>query len=174
MLTMATSEMSRIAYRSVESAESTNDMAAAKESGAIEYGARVMVALRNAKDHGDLIQARVVKNKHGSSWPREEGEFYLRIDRLAQQLSDAEAPKSAPKPQKANADVENVFRVILNNPGIGTRKLRAKSGLGDTSLDRALYALMDAERVENRPSQHGERTDPHYFPLVGSSEEAAQ
>jgi hypothetical protein len=49
MICIATTEMNRAAYRSVEAAEASNDMAAGKESGAIEFSARVMLSLRSVK-----------------------------------------------------------------------------------------------------------------------------
>ena len=54
MITIATSEMNRAAYRSIrEGDEQPSDMVAGKESGAIEYGARVMVSLRSVQGDPD-------------------------------------------------------------------------------------------------------------------------
>ncbi len=114
LIAIATSEMNRGAYRSIETAEQVSDLAAAKESGAIEYSGRVLLALRSARDHGDLIQVRAAKNKHGSAYPRAEAEFYLRLDRASQII---ESGREAP--EKADVDQQ---RADKNRPQGGHRR----------------------------------------------------
>ncbi len=99
MIVMATSEMSRGAYRTVEAAESTDDLASAKESGAIEYSARVMLAMRSVADEADLLELRVAKNKHGRRGDR----IGLRLDRRLLELIEADLPDM---PTRANAKEE--------------------------------------------------------------------
>jgi replicative DNA helicase len=183
LISMATSEMNRGAYRTIDAAEMSSDLASGKESGAIEYSARVQLTLRSVKDHGDLIQVRAAKNKHGASYPRPEGEFFLRIDRATQRIESAEAPEqSDTESQKANrvdakvqADATTILKIVATNPGIGSRKIRDKSRLGPPAVGRAIELLLDDGRVENRPTQHGTREDPHYFAVAAeATQEAAQ
>jgi KaiC/GvpD/RAD55 family RecA-like ATPase len=98
LIAMATSEMSRSAYRKADPDDLTSTMAASKHSGAVEYSARVLLGLRSVKGEGDVIEVDVAKNKHGPS-----GELvYLKVDRSAQSLwqADYEPP---PKPNKTEA-----------------------------------------------------------------------
>ena len=129
MIAMATSEMNRAAYRSIESAESSNDMAAGAESRAIEFSARLMLALRSVKGEPNLVEVHIVKNKLGPSGER----FHLRIDRRRMTLTETDAPvvvdMSAAKDQAAQrrvlADAGQVAVAIAAHPGIGTRDLAA-------------------------------------------------
>jgi KaiC/GvpD/RAD55 family RecA-like ATPase len=177
LITVATSEMNRNAYRSVESAERYNDMAAAKESGAIEYSARVMLALRSVKDLPDLIEVRVVKNKHGPSWPHEPP-LYLALDRRRMMLGEADGPAAETPEDERRAKLAELDRqcldvlpIIVASPGIGTVALRAKvaaKGLrcGKDVLGAILERLTETGRVEDRRKEHGTRTDHHYFPIA--------
>jgi KaiC/GvpD/RAD55 family RecA-like ATPase len=91
MITVSSSEMNRAAYRAIGTIEQ-DDMAAAKESGAIEYSARVMISLRPVKDEDDMIEMRVVKNKHGRRYPSAEA-IYLQLDRATQHLQECAGPE---------------------------------------------------------------------------------
>ncbi len=88
MLVIATSEMSRAAYRSKKTEENSSDMAAAKESGAIEFSARLLVALRPVAGVADVVEARIAKNKHGPSTRNDQDGIFLRVDRGGQRLAE--------------------------------------------------------------------------------------
>ena len=183
MIVMATSEMNRNAYRSIEAAEASNDMAAAKESGAIEFSARVLVSLRSVKGHGDLVQARMVKNKHGTSWPNEP-DFFFSIDRARQTLAMSEAPTADDPAKQASTDgvargrleyeAERVFQLVLANPGMGQKGLRQAAvgaclKIGKDRLPGVLLHLEGVGRIENRKVAHGQREDAHYHAVTPSS-----
>lgn len=129
LIGVSTSEMNRNAYRSIEAAEATNDMAAGKESGAIEFSARIMLALRSVKGETDLIEVHVVKNKHGPGGDR----FHLKIDRRHMTLAETDAPptvdKSAArdegKRRQVVVDAGHVALAIAGRPGLGKRDLYA-------------------------------------------------
>lgn len=175
LIAMATSEMNRNAYKSIEAAEQSNDMAAGAESRAIEFSSRVMLSLRSVKDEKDLSVIRIVKNKHGPSGE----ELYRRIDRRHMALEDAPAPDVPDADQvreqrtqgKVRDDAKKLLTLIAHNPGIGSRKLRERSSMGPTGIGRALDLLVEEGSVENRPQMHGTREDPHYF-AVSAGEEA--
>lgn len=128
MIAVATSEMNRNAYRNIDSAETSNDMAAGKESGAIEFSARVMIAMRSVKNEPDLLELRIAKNKHGPGGDR----VHLRIDRRHMVLTEATAPDEADlkvesrKQNKAEvaADADALAQVIRKNQGVGSTDLR--------------------------------------------------
>lgn len=172
MIVVSTSEMSRGAYRSIESAEKTNDMAAGKESGAIEYSARVMISLRSVKKEPNYVELYVAKNKHGPA----DVTFHLAIDRARMLLAEADLPVSAAaskpdkKAEKAAAEEEKrslserakdaqlrqdegvLLGILKARPGIGTHELRAAmaaklSGCGRARVDNAVARLGEAVRV---------------------------
>lgn len=162
LIGIATSEMNRSAYRTADAGESTDDMASAKESGAIEYSARVMLALRSVAGEPDLVELRVAKNKHG---PKGES-MHLKLDRRLQELTPAESPvatdESTAKKERreATARKENLeaaialVRCLLVAPGTVTRELAGllRTQLGACSEARASTALhmlgAGAARVE--------------------------
>jgi KaiC/GvpD/RAD55 family RecA-like ATPase len=175
MLVMATSEMNRNAYRNVEAAEQSNDMAAGKESGAIEYGARVMLSFRSVRDHGELVEVRATKNKHGPSYPAVDA-FYLAINRARQTLEEAEAPvkddglsngsakKAAKKAEQVTA-AARVAEYLARNQGHGTREIRSglRLALGtcsDDLADDAVKLLEGAGAVIAPPFERG-KPRPH-------------
>jgi KaiC/GvpD/RAD55 family RecA-like ATPase len=166
MLIIATSEMNRQAYRTIKSAEENNDMAAGKESGAIEYSGRVIVSLRRVEDHPDLIKCRMVKNKHGSSWPGVE-DFFLKFDRATQSVEDTDAPtdneQSAEVAKKFHDQSVGVWNVIIGHPGVGIKELRALTKdagvkISKDTLDEVLLYLVHERKIENRPVPYGQKT----------------
>jgi KaiC/GvpD/RAD55 family RecA-like ATPase len=158
LFAMATSEMNRAAYRSIDAAEQANDMAAGKESGAIEFSARVMLSMRSVKDTPDLIEVRVVKNKHGPSGDT----MHLRIDRRHMTLSEADAPKvpdaRAEKQQKTRADVaadaEALAAVVRSHPGLSERALRASLRVSGQAMG---VERLEAAKLLLRQSYQGAR-----------------
>lgn len=88
MLVFATSEMSRAAYKAKRVEDQVTDMASGKESGAIEFSARVLLALRSVPLDADHVELRVAKNKHGPDHRPEEDGIFLRLDRARQTLAE--------------------------------------------------------------------------------------
>jgi KaiC/GvpD/RAD55 family RecA-like ATPase len=142
-ITVATSEMGRAGYRNAEAAENANDMALAKESGAIEYSARVMLSLRSVPNESNLVEVRVAKNKLGPSGDR----IYLETDRGKQRLTETEAPSgvdvAVQRAEKAHgkvvADAACYVEAVVASPGIVVRHLYATliARHGSFSRDRA-------------------------------------
>lgn len=142
LIALATSEMGRDFYRSVRLADGADDMAGAKESGAVEYSARVMISLRSVKDEKDLIETRVVKNKHGPSYPREPA-FYLRLDRERQTLTLANAPPPPPEEpsrQKQRAQETEVIRE--------QRRIKQEADKREQSTKRESAEQAERDRVD--------------------------
>jgi len=166
LITVATSEMARGAYRTAEAAELSNDLASAKESGAIEYSARVMLALRSVPDEADILELRLAKNKHGPRGDR----IGLRIDRRLQELSEAGLPTEADQiADREAAKVSAAHRrhiaaaaiaaaVLASSPGLPRREVRPamKARLGscsDAIADTALALLGPALVVRQLPGR---------------------
>lgn len=187
MLVVATSEANRASYRSEQAAEQSNDLAAGAESRAIEFGAQTLLMLRTPKGHADVIHVRLAKNRRARV-----GEFWLRLDREGHRLTACDNPEADPeivkvkgerkraaKRSEVETDARSVLGVVVQAPGIGSRALRAKVGnlglgMGVPRLDVALERLFATRRIENRPTQHGKRTDAHYFAVTGPVEEDAR
>ncbi|MDD1770968.1 MAG: hypothetical protein LUO79_07775 [Methanomassiliicoccales archaeon] len=98
LITFATSEMNRQAYNDISKNDppspkkQKSHMASGKQSGAIEYSARVMLSFENALSQGELLpdtfKVAVEKNKHG---PRGNF-FYIGIDRARMMLAHVPGP----------------------------------------------------------------------------------
>lgn len=174
LIVLATSEMNRNAYRSVKNAEEQDDMAAAKESGAVEYSARVMLAMRSIKDHGELVEVRAVKNKHGPRWPVA-APVFLSIDRARMTLASSEKPDESDDEETAKADqikgkatayAALIAPVLARHPGLPVRRFRdqanADCGIGKDYVGVALARLGAA--VVERPGKRGAK----YLYLDGS------
>jgi hypothetical protein len=121
MIVVATSEMNRAAYKSIIKIEQ-NDMAAAKESGAIEYSARVMLAMRLVPEEPDCIEVKVVKNKHGQSFPAADP-FYLALHRAEQVL----VPRAPPVVEVEPSLVEKLVLELSSRPRGMTTEALAKA-----------------------------------------------
>jgi hypothetical protein len=181
LLVVATSEANRASYRREQAAEQSNDLAAGAESRAIEFGAQTQVMARTPKDHPDVVHVRIAKNRRARV-----GEFWLRLDREWHAISECGDPEADPEIAKAKdrgkraakrgeveADARSVLGVIVQNPGIGSRSLRAKIGalglaIGVTRLDVALERQLATGRIENRSTTRGQRTDAHYHAMAGT------
>ncbi len=68
-LVILVSEMARGAYRSKLAAQNSESLSAAKGTGAIEYAADLMLALRSVKGEQDLVDVEVPKNRLGTPCP---------------------------------------------------------------------------------------------------------
>jgi hypothetical protein len=150
MIVFATSELGRGAYRSSDPEQQSSTLASAKWSGAIEYSARVLLGLRSVAGETDLVDIEIAKNKHG---PRDEHVF-LRIDRRSQTLVQVQrdqppavtaASRDGTARERAHKDAATVAAVMLDQPGLGARglraELRAKTGMGSERVDAGLAVL---------------------------------
>jgi KaiC/GvpD/RAD55 family RecA-like ATPase len=128
-----TSEANRASYRNRDAGETTNDLAAGAESRAIEYGAQLLLMLRTPKDHGDIVHARIAKNRGA-----DKGEFWLRLNRDRHTFTPCEEPGLAPEEQaeraerdrqgnrrRVEADARIIATFVGREPGMGESELRA-------------------------------------------------
>lgn len=75
-IVVATSELSKAAYRNRDQAENINPLSAFKESGDIEYGVGLALVLTSRIGSGDVVDAVVAKNRLGPEKPT----MMLRLD----------------------------------------------------------------------------------------------
>jgi hypothetical protein len=157
LIAIATSEMSRSAYRKADPDDLTSTMAASKHSGAVEYSARVLLGLRSVKGESDLIEVDVAKNKLGPA-----GEtYFLRVDRPTQTLIEVgyDAPAKPDRQQarigKVADNASKLMDLLKANPGLSVRKLYAQAsaahGLGKDAVDAAIAQLGEAVTVTDGP-----------------------
>jgi hypothetical protein len=152
LIAMATSELGRGSYRSSDPAQQTSALASGKWSGAIEYSARVFVALRSVANEQDLLELELAKNKHG---PHDK--LHVRIDRRSQTLTSVEydappqpsaADRDTVAKDRAISDAAAIALALLAQPGMGLRELRgaarAANGMGHDRVDAALSVIGDA------------------------------
>lgn len=142
VIALATSEMGRGGYAGGKSDERTATMALAKWSGAIEYSARVLLAIWSVPGEKDLLQIELAKNKHG---PLGES-VYVRLDRRSQTLHEVTytpAPRdaSAKRTAQVETDATVVQQTLVERPGLGLRELLAATKSAGLSRDRVGAAL---------------------------------
>lgn len=185
MIAIATSEMNRAGYVGGAASDSIDPLATAKYSGAIEYGARVFLALKSLPGEADTIEVQIAKNKHGRRRLTADGSaLYLAIDRASQRLTESSyTPKQAEDrdalrreagAQRMMSDAVHVASVLARSPGLGTRELRAQcrasGAMSNERVDAAIAYLSGA--IVKLPGER--RTQRHYLdgrrvpdPLLG-------
>lgn len=141
MLVIVTSEMNRGAYKSKKVDEQTTDMASAKESGAIEFSARVLLALRSVPGSSDVVELRVAKNKHGRDHREDEDGIMLRVDRERQQLvEDTEFAANLDELREEQATMS-----VIHDAAIVAAKLAAVP-MGRNEIAKAVSGEMTERR----------------------------
>jgi len=159
VIVVATSELSRGAYRSRDAGDRIEDMAAGKESGSIEYMAQTLLVLRPVVDEPGEVDVAIPKNRGGDQTP-----LRLIVDFAHARAHETARPTDVedcePGTQLA-ADQERVREVLRASPGIaGYDRLRAGvSGMGMTRRRRAVKALKDAGEIADR----GPRGQPRLY-----------
>jgi len=172
MLVMSTSEANRGSYRSDEAIGASDDMAAGKDSSAIEYAAQILLMVRTPKGYPNHLRVYVPKNRRGIT---SRFEFYLRLDRERHSLTECADPtvgdaehaaveREHGKRRDAKArvvrDAKELAGVVRGSGGLGENELRAAvhvAGLswGVNRLNAARAALaagVNGERLINRRS----------------------
>ena len=192
LIAMCTSEMSRGSYRSIRGADQS-DMAAGKESGAIEYSARVMVALRSVPKESSMVELRFAKNKHGRVHREDEKGVFFMVHAAAQFLEedpDYEPPTKTDsgnqkRSEQMMADVALVAVWIAEHPGRGVRQIDAgmkkEAGMGKERVSTARTYLEEIGALAvmpagNNKKQHfldGEVLDPEILDLIAAGKVTA-
>ena len=151
-IVVATSEMARSGYRSGDRTQDISALAAAKESGAIEYGADLILGLRSVREEVGQVDVEVAKNRLGPGKP----EFRLRFDfestALTEMATSAAGPGRVPAVSQSAQDIGSVRLALAAHPGVAGRdNLRALvKGVSTARLRDAVRALEQAGEIENR------------------------
>jgi hypothetical protein len=118
-MVLFTCELSRGSYRNEASAEATDDLAAFKESGGIEYGAHLAMVLRSFKGDGNFVQVTMPKNRLGPKI-----DFNLKMDRETTNLEQTfEDPREEALKVQAELAIPEVRKALEDKgwPGLSGR-----------------------------------------------------
>lgn len=169
LITVATSEVGRASYRSTRPDERVNDLAAGKESGSIEYSARVLLVLRSVEKEADLVELRVAKNKLGPIHRSADAGIHLRVDR-ASQLFTEQSHVAQPDATQANVrteqrdhqtsqDAARVAGIIANQPGVLAKRCEElASGATPGRMGHSRYAAARGRLGEALVERPGKAT----------------
>jgi hypothetical protein len=145
---LLTSEVSRGSYRSRNGAEQTDDLAAGKESGSIEYGLDVWCVLRSSPGElGDTVTMTVPKNRIGACTVGDEVITFspdrVRVHLCA--LSDValEELRSRAANDELSKAKGRLLDALRQNPsGLGSEELRIESRLRRDTFWRVVRQLL--------------------------------
>lgn len=112
------SELARGAYASKHEDDLTNDLAAFKETGAIEYAVDVALVLRDA-EAPDMVRAGICKNRLGPK-----STFGLAFDRTTCTLTPAELSTAGSRKQAEL--VAKIVELVATRPGKETTGTKSK------------------------------------------------
>lgn len=152
-IVILTSELARGAYRSKKSEEQIDDLAAFKESGAVEYGMHVGLVLRTAAGDPSLVRVSMPKNRTGTRGP-----FGLRLDFETATFTAEELPEDESDSERlADFDklCDRVLGAVKANPGASSRRIRTEVGAKRDAVYAALEklethgAIRNTERARN-------------------------
>jgi KaiC/GvpD/RAD55 family RecA-like ATPase len=147
MLMISTSEANRGSYQRDDAAETSNDMAAGKESGSIEFSAQTLIMARTPKECPNHVHLRVPKNRRGA---RAGFEFFLRLDRDRHALSECGDPSAEPGAAAQRDDARrSKNRVGVEQDALAmAAAIRRAPGIGEVDLRAALRAAGNPLGVE--------------------------
>lgn len=161
LIAIATSEMSRGAYKAIKRADRINPMAAGKWSGAIEYSARVMLSLECVKtdEETDVVQVEIIKNKHGRRrYADRDDAIYLSLHKPTQTTKETDRPTAddddddgdghahARRGRRSDPvrDAAAAAVALVRDPGMTSRRIRAVLAMSSDRTERAMAVLGSA------------------------------
>lgn len=100
VLVIAISEMARSGYRANNPADNVSALAAGKESGAIEYGAALLLGLRAVRGEVGQVDIEVAKNRLGGQKPR----LRIQLDADRAHFSEIALPSAEEQSSTPTAD----------------------------------------------------------------------
>jgi replicative DNA helicase len=155
LMVVASCELARSAYRSKNTADRAEALAAFKESGAIEYAAHLAIVMTSVKGEIGTVDVETVKNRWGS------GKTPMR---LVQNFATASFSETAGLDSATlmQSDVTAARAALRSKPGVTGKWALAALIEGRMSKSRkedAISALMAAGEIENR----GTSTRPRWF-----------
>lgn len=149
VLSLVTTELARGAYRNQSSQDATDPIAAAKESGGIEYHASMLVVMRSVKDEPDLVNVAVPKVRRGGR----KDEFLLKLNREECRFSFAGSGEDAQSIAHNKALDELATRALghlrkIHPSKVNQEELRGELACKAPNLRAALGRLFRAGAAE--------------------------
>lgn len=119
-MVVATSEVGRSNYRNKNPLENSEDLAAGKESGDIEYAAKLQLVLKASKEE-DVVDVTTPKNRLGRGKPK----WRLKWDYQRATFSEVAAltaEQELANAQSVEKDVEDAVKVVVRaNPRLASK-----------------------------------------------------
>ncbi len=143
-LVIASSELSKAAYRNRAQAENVNALSAFKESGDIEYGVALALVLVSRQGTSDYVDASVVKNRLGSGKP----ELLLKLDHDRANVLEAtrlEMQETDPLFELKQAILDHVD--AAHGAAVSREVLKTEMGGNNDRRLRAIRELVDAHAL---------------------------
>lgn len=140
-----TSELARGAYRSRNASEQIDDLAAFKESGAIEYQGHVLLVLRTDPEDAAAVTVTVPKNRIGRR-----GTFGLRLDFASATFRHRDLPVA---PSASHGELSRrVLAVLRETPDVSGSVVVARTGARRQDVYTAIEDLHVRGLIENTGS----------------------
>jgi replicative DNA helicase len=171
-LVIATSELSKAAYRNKDPRERITDLSSFKESGAIEHAVYTGIVLRSVAGENGLFDGVIPKNRWGSTG----GAFRLAMNFVTAQFQEEAAPVvngEAPDERSLlDADMEAVLELLAAAPVDGGTRIIAsamklKTGMPKGRVEAALDGLKAEKRIVNKGTNQAPRWEPWRRPEQG-------
>ena len=171
-LVIVISETNRAFYTQAERRVEKEDViGAAKESGGVEFGADLVLGIVRDREDENALEIVVAKSRFGLE-PR----FHVRWDRVHatlteftkdEQTNKAVAPKKNARTAEKGELRDAVYALILSQPGISQRDIRAAVSRGRSMVRDVIEELLYAKRIVM--TGHGERSSSRYEAIVEGS-----
>jgi hypothetical protein len=152
--TIATGEIPRASYDG-----RGDDMRAGKESGAIEFAAKIQIVLRRDKRDDSLVRVSVPKIKRGS---RDETAFALRFDRTTHTLGEDEgAPPAAVSESALAAARKRIIALTATRKGLSSStKIADAAGGKRQAIFAAAKAMIASGELQLVGGSYRPKTEP--------------
>ena len=156
-LVIFTSELNRGAYRNRDSSENVDDMAAGKESGAIEYHADIWMVIRWESGEQGRVTVAMAKNRVGSR-TQPDKPLELQLDqRACQFLVLGEDAQEELRDRAQAASLTRTCRAILDacrkEQGLTTTELKNATKANRTLIPTAMRLLVKNGQLVNRGTE---------------------
>ncbi len=150
-LVISTSEAGRGFYASRQKANRADPLAAAKESGGIEYGGDLQLVFSSVKDESGVSDVEVPKNRLG---PRKDFVFRLRMSFRTTEFTelpiDADDDEDEALRARMGKAEQRVMEYVWAHQGASGREITRKAGGTAADNEAALDVLERGRRVERR------------------------
>ncbi len=149
-LVVATSEISKAAYRNRAQAENISPLSAFKESGDIEYGVALALVLTSRPGNAELVDAVVAKNRLGQGRP----EIVMKLCHTTAGVKETFDTGGEGEAAVRSAEIRTAITAVLAVRPIGSMdKLAAAIHVKKEHVRAEVQAMMTERLVVNLPGK---------------------